>query len=155
MTDIDNYADDDAAFQNEDYEGEYEDMAPEPFNLNELEFDIKSTDMSENTITFIVEKTILAFEADHNRQISERAQASKDPNYAQSATPLTDHERNLLISKYIKEQLEQAYEPAWHVIVGDNYGAFFTHEHYYMIVFKFKGKWITVFKSNRPVSEND
>ena len=50
--------------EEEERSGEYEEREIEStpkLNLKNLEFDVKSTDMSENTVKFIVEKTILAF----------------------------------------------------------------------------------------------
>lgn len=99
-------------------------------------FSVKSTDMSENMILFIVEKTILAFEA-AAYSLETQKEGSK-----------LDH--NTLIAKFIKGEMELFYKPTWHVIVGDNYGAFFTHEEFNFIVYTFNNKWITVFKSNIP-----
>lgn len=97
---------------------------------------IKSTDMSENMILFIVEKTILAFEA-AAYSLETQKEGSK-----------LDH--NTLIAKFIKGEMELFYKPTWHVIVGDNYGAYFTHEEFNFIVYTLNNKWITVFKSNIP-----
>ena len=97
---------------------------------------IKSTDMSENMILFVVEKTILAFEA-AAYSLETQKEGSK-----------LDH--NTLIAKFIKGEMEIFYKQTWHVIVGENYGAFFTHEEFNFIVYTFNNKWITVFKSNVP-----
>lgn len=106
------------------------------FDPNNMRVSIKSTDMSENMILFIVEKSILAFEA-----AAYSIETSK-------AGQKLDH--NTLISKFIKGEMELFYKPTWHVIVGDNYGGFFTHEEFNSIVFCMNDKWITVFKSNIP-----
>lgn len=112
-------------------DGEYD--VPE-LNYDDLKFSIKSSDMSENLILFIVEKTILAFEVSRN-QIFE------------SASNKMQEDRNTLISRYIKSELDGHYGATWHVISGENYGSFFTHLKSHFAVFTFEGKWITIFKS--------
>lgn len=101
-------------------------------DLNNLKFEIKSTDMSENMITYVVEKTILAFESTQDLVFK------KD---------MKKNEREILICKRIKIGLESIYHKHWQVICGDNYGSFFTHYKGSFIVFCFEGKWITIFRS--------
>lgn len=104
-------------------------------------FSVKSTDMSENAVLLVVEKTILAFEAAAYRLETQKEGQSLDFNSE--------------VAGYIKGEMELFYnkrdEPtSWHVIVGENYGAYFTHEEFSFIVYTFNNKWITVFKSNYP-----
>lgn len=110
-----------------------EEIAP-ALDLNNLKFSVKSTDMTENMILYIVEKTILAFESSRNK-IFESAEIS------------LKEDRNTLISKQIKTYMDNQYHPTWHVICGENYGSFFTHLKSNFIVFTLDGKWITIFKS--------
>ena len=110
-----------------------DDIAP-ALDLSKLKFSVKSTDMTENMILYIVEKTILAFETSRNK-IFESAEIS------------LKEDRNTLISKYIKSCMDNHYHPTWHVICGENYGSFFTHLKSNFIVYVFEGKWITIFKS--------
>jgi hypothetical protein len=121
-------------------EAQLGDSAAPAYDPNNIKMSIKSTDMSENMIIFLAEKTLLAFEA--------AAEALENPEEGK----ILDY--NTLLSQFIKEQMEIGYGPSWHVIVGDDYGGFFTHEKFNSIVFCLNHKWITVFKSNVPVSEN-
>lgn len=121
----------DQGIQNENESGNGENIQPSDLRVN-----VKSTDMSENMVLFVVEKTILAFEA-AAYSLETQKEGSK-----------LDH--NTLIAKFIKGEMELFYKPTWHVIVGDNYGGFFTHEEFNSIVFCMNDKWITVFKSNIP-----
>jgi len=109
------------------------------YDPNSIKLSIKSTDMSENMIIFIAEKTLLAFEA--------AADAMENPEEGK----ILDY--NTLLSQFLKEQMEIGYGPAWHVIVGDDYGGFFTHEKFNSVVFVLNHKWFTVFKSNVPLDE--
>ena len=113
-------------------------------DLSDLKFDIKCTDMSENTIKFVAEKTILAFQEDLINQA----------RFEEEGQELSEHKRNQFLSRFIKEEMEMFYKPTWHVIVGENYGSYFTHEQFNMIVFTFKDKYITVFKSNVPPTQD-
>lgn len=120
----------------EPLQGDEEDQQ---FDPNHLRVSIKSTDMSENMVLFVVEKTILAFEA-AAYSLETQKEGSK-----------LDH--NTLIAKFIKGEMELFYKPTWHVIVGGNYGGFFTHEEFNSVVFCMNDKWITIFKSNVPQKE--
>lgn len=114
-----------------------EDSQRPQFDPNNLKVSIKSTDMSENMVLYVIEKTILAFEA-----------ASYEQETQAEGTKL---DFNTLVSKFIKREMELFYKGAsWHVITGEDYGGFFTHEEFNSIVFFMNGKWITVFKSNVP-----
>lgn len=107
---------------------------PGGIDLSNLRFSIKSTDMSENMIKFVIEKTILAFEMSHNALFEgEKKSLSQD--------------KDTLICKKLKFFLDSFYKPSWHVICGENYGSFFTHYKGSFIVFCFEGKWITIFRS--------
>jgi len=108
--------------------------APGGLDLERLRFSIKSTDMSENMILFVVEKTILAFEMSHNALFEgEKKSLAQD--------------KDTLVCKKLKFFLDSFYKPSWHVICGENYGSFFTHYKGSFIVFCFEGKWITIFRS--------
>ena len=122
---------DDHGMQGEDINAD--DIAP-ALDLSKLKFSVKSTDMTENMILYIVEKTILAFETSRNK-IFESAEIS------------LKEDRNTLISKYIKTCMDNHYHATWHVICGENYGSFFTHLKSSFIVFVFEDKWVTIFKS--------
>ena len=87
-------------------------------------------------VLFIIEKTILAFEA-AAYSIETKVEGQK-------------LDKNTLIAKFIKGKVEMFYKPTWHVIVGDNYGGFYTHEEDASIVFCMNDLWITVFKSALP-----
>lgn len=115
----------------ESYDNEID--VPE-LNYDDLKFSVKSSDMSENLILFIVEKTILAFEVSRN-QIFENANTQMH------------EDRSTLISRYIKSELDRHYGSTWHVICGENYGSFFTHLKSHFAIYTFEGKWITIFKS--------
>ncbi len=55
------------------------------------------------------------------------------------------------INEVIRDLLSsELCKPTWHVIVGDNYGGFYTHEEEASIVFCMNDLWITVFKSALP-----
>lgn len=121
---------------------QYDDEAYRPaFDPNNIKVNVKSTDMSENMILFIVEKSIMAFErATHKKQTQKEG---------------TKLDFNNLVSRSLKMQLEEFYkESNWQVIVGEDYGGFFTHEEFKSIVFCMNGKWITAFKSNLSVPED-
>ena len=120
-------------------EGGEEEQVP-IFDPNGLKVSIKSTDMSENMILFVIEKTILAFEVAAYTMHRQEEGAKLD--------------ENTLIAKVIKNEMEMFYDPSWHVIVGQNYGSYFTHEEFNSIVFVVKNKWITVFKSNIPLTDD-
>jgi dynein light chain LC8-type len=113
-----------------------EGVEEQQFDPNQLRVSVKSTDMSENMVLFVIEKTILAFEAAEYSLETQKEGSKLD--------------YNTLISKFIKGEMELFYKPTWHVIVGDNYGGFFTHEEFNSVVFCMNDKWITVFKSNVP-----
>lgn len=108
--------------------------APAGLDLSNLKFNIKSTDMQENMILFVVEKSILAFES-VNHDVFEKEKhafkADKDSDFC----------------RRLKYSLDTFYKPSWHVISGENYGSFFTHVKGTSIVFCFEGKWITIFKT--------
>ncbi len=103
-------------------------------DLSNLSFSVKSTDMGENMILFIVEKTILAFESSKSTIFK-----SQNEGFQQ--------DYDTLICTQLKFHLDTFYKPHWHVICGENYGSFFTHLKGCFIVFTFQGKWLTVFKS--------
>lgn len=103
-------------------------------DLNNLKFSVKSTDMSENMILYIVEQTILAFEISRNQLFKSQQSNLKE-------------DRNTTISQIIKSELDRHYQASWHVICGENYGSFFTHLKSHFIIYYFEGKWITIFKS--------
>lgn len=42
------------------------------------------------------------------------------------------------IAGYIKKEMDNTYSPAWHVIVGKNFGSFVTHETKHLIYFYMK-----------------
>lgn len=110
------------------------------FDPNNVKVSIKSTDMSENMVLYVIEKSILAFEA-----------ATYELETQEEGVKL---DFNTLVSKAIKMEMELFYKGAsWHVITGEDYGGFFTHEEFNSIVFCMNGKWITVFKSNTPTVE--
>ena len=100
--------------------------------------------MSENTIKFVAEKTILAFQEDLINQA----------RFEEEGQELSEHKRNQFLSRFIKEEMEMFYKATWHVIIGENYGSSFTHEQFNMVVFTFKDKYITIFKSNVPPSQD-
>lgn len=56
-------------------------------------------------------------------------------------------DRNSLISKTIKKELDRVLRPTWHVIVGDHYGSFVTHEKGCFACMTIKDLWITIFRS--------
>ena len=103
-------------------------------DLNHLKLIIKSTDMTENMILFIAEKTILAFETSRNKLFESKEISLKE-------------DRNTLICKFLKTHMDNTYHATWHVICGENYGSFFTYLKSNFIVYTFEGKWITIFKS--------
>ena len=109
-------------------------VAPAALDLSNLKFNVKSTDMSESMILFIVEKTILAFESANHDMFEKEKHEFK-------------HDKDTLICQRLKYYLDTFYKPSWHVISGENYGSFFTHVKGSMIVYCFEGKWITAFKS--------
>jgi dynein light chain LC8-type len=49
-------------------------------------------------------------------------------------------------AKAIKDHFDKAYGPAWHVIVGENYASFVTHEFGTMVYFSVGSTNILVFK---------
>lgn len=112
------------------------------FDPNNVKVSVKSTDMSENMVLYVVEKTILAFEAATDQLETQEEGAKLD--------------FNTLVSKFIKLEMELGYKGAsWHVITGENFGGYFTHEEFNSIVFTMNGKWITIFRSNVPVVAPD
>ena len=85
--------------------------------------------MSENMIKFIVEKTLTALRT--------HAFSGKELEEVQTA-----------IAKSVQIEMANFYRSNWNVIVGDNYGSFFTHEQHNMIMFTVLGFWVTVFKTS-------
>lgn len=51
------------------------------------------------------------------------------------------------IAAYLKQELDSRHSPAWHVIVGKNFGSFVTHETKHLIYFYMKQTAFLVFKS--------
>lgn len=112
------------------------------FDPNNIRVSIKSTDMSENMVIIIVEKAIFAFQKATNKKETQKEGTKLDFNN--------------LVSRFLKIQMEKFYkESNWQVIVGEDYGGFFTHEEFKSIVFCMNGKWITAFKSNVSVPDED
>lgn len=111
-------------------------------NSNELEYQtdifqdlvvkVNSTDMEAETLKFCIEQTqngiSVAFSVD---QIQSGFQQDK----------------NSLISKTIKKELDRVLRPTWHVIVGDHYGSFVTHERGSFVAMTVQHYWITIFRS--------
>lgn len=102
-------------------------------DMNDLKFSIKSTDMSENMILYVVEKTILAYES--TRQMIFTKKESKK----------SDQDTNMC--RQLQYYLDSLYGHSWHVICGGNYGAFFTHVKGSFIVYTFEDNWITAFQT--------
>jgi hypothetical protein len=103
-------------------------------DLNDLKFSVKSTDMSENMILYVVEKTIESYQRTRDEIFQNGKRAQK-----------TDQDSTFC--RYLKFFLDTLYGPSWHVICGGNYGSFFTHIKGSFIVYTFEDKWITVFQS--------
>ena len=51
------------------------------------------------------------------------------------------------IALYIKQELDSRYNPAWHVIVGKNFGSYVTHETKHLIYFYMKQAAFLIFRS--------
>lgn len=111
-----------------------DEQVPSSLDLSNLQFSVKSTDMTENTVLFVVEKTILAFE-------------KSDKSLFESKKNGFEQDRDSLICKQLKFYMDSFYKPSWHAISGENYGSFFTHVKGSFIVFTFQGKWITLFRT--------
>jgi Dynein light chain type 1 len=109
-------------------------VGPTPLDLSNLRFDIKSTDMNENMVLFVVEKTVMSFESANHDMFEKDKHEFK-------------HDKDTLICQRLKYYLDSFYKPSWHVISGENYGSFFTHLKGHSIVYCFEGKWITAFKT--------
>ena len=93
---------------------------------------VHSTDMESETLKFCVEESLNGISL----------AASVDPS---ASGPQQD--KNSLISKNVKKELDRVLRPTWHVIVGDHYGSFVTHEKGCFLCLTIKDVWITIFRS--------
>lgn len=116
-------------------EGQDQTNNPMPtLDLNDLKFSIKSTDMSENMILYVVEKTIEAY------------QRTRDEVFQKEKMDIKS-DMDSTFCRYLKFFLDKVYGHSWHVICGGNYGSFFTHIKGTFIVYTFEDKWITLFQT--------
>ena len=93
---------------------------------------VHSTDMESETLKFCIEQT----------QNGISIAASVDP-----VANGPQQDKNSLISKTVKKELDRVLRATWHVIVGDHYGSFVTHEKGCFLCMTIKDLWITIFRS--------
>lgn len=104
-----------------------------------IEVDIKSMQVNDEIITYSIKSLIKS----NNKYLNliKRNKENNDniiiPNYF------------TFLSENLKKELDIEYGNPWQVIIGDNYGSYFTFEENNFLLFTLNNLWITIFKSSK------
>jgi hypothetical protein len=93
---------------------------------------VHSTDMESETLKFCIEQSL--------NGVSIAISVDLAANGPQQ-------DKNSLISKTVKKELDRVLRPTWHVVAGDHYGSFVTHEKGCFLCMTIRDIWITIFRS--------